>query len=74
MIGWLIFFGALGVITLFVLILIWSIGLGLLGYEAWYAGKRRAFSYVILLFWPLIKSLRDPVLLSIGLKKIGGGR
>lgn len=74
MIGWLIFFGALGVITWLVLLLIWGIGIGLLAYNAWYAGKRLPFSYFILLAWPFIKSLRDPVLLSIGLKKMGGGR
>ena len=74
MIGWLLFFGALGVISFFLLISIFGTGFGLLAYEAWYAGKRRAFSYFVLLFWPFIKSLRDPVLLSIGLKKMGGGR
>jgi hypothetical protein len=69
MIGWLIFFGALGVITWFVLILIWGIGIGLLAYQAWESGKRRPFSYLILLAWPLIKSLRVPVLYSIGLRR-----
>lgn len=74
MIGWLIFFGALGIVAFFCLILIWGIGIGLLAYEAWDIGKRRKLIYLALFLWPLIKSLRDPVLYSLGLKMIGRGR
>jgi hypothetical protein len=67
MIGWLIFFAALGFVTFYMLIIIWGTGFGLLAYEAWYSGKRRPLAYLMLLVWPLIKSLRVPVLYSIGL-------